>query len=94
MRRDVIVFDIETVVDANAARQLLRQPALDDIEARDALRRYFLDKTDGRNDFARQPFHQVVAISYAQLIRESGDESSELLISRLATGGNKNSNEQ
>jgi predicted PolB exonuclease-like 3'-5' exonuclease len=93
MRRDVIVFDIETVVDADASRQLLRQSAFDDVEARDALSDYFLDKTDGRNDFARQPFHQVVAISYAHLIREPGDEGSELLIRRLATGGDKNSSE-
>ena len=93
MRRDVIVFDIETVVDADASRRLMRQPAFDDVEARDALRDYFLDKTDGRNDFARQPFHQVVAISYAHLIREPGDEGSELLIRRLATGGDKNSSE-
>lgn len=94
MRRDVIVFDIETVVDADASRRLLRQPAFDDVEARDALSDYFLDKTEGRNDFARQPFHQLVAISYAHLIREPGDEGSELLIRRLATGGNRNSNER
>lgn len=93
MRRDVIVFDIETVVDADASRRLLRQPAFDDVEARDALSDYFLDKTDGRNDFARQPFHQVVAISYAHLIREPGDEGSELLIRRLASGGDKNNSE-
>lgn len=93
MRRDVIMFDIETVVDADASRRLMRQPAFNDVEARDALSDYFLDKTDGRNDFARQPFHQVVAISYAHLIREPGDEGSELLIRRLATGGDKNSSE-
>jgi len=93
MRRDVIVFDIETVVDADASRRLLRQPTFDDVEARDALRDYFLDKTDGRNDFARQPFHQVVAISYAHLIREPGDKGPELLIRRLATGGDRKSGE-
>ena len=94
MRRDVIVFDIETVVDANAARRLLRQPELDDPAARDALADYFLEKTDGRNDFARQPFHQVVAISYAHLIHEPGDEGTELLIRRLASGGGKKSSER
>jgi predicted PolB exonuclease-like 3'-5' exonuclease len=94
MRRDVIVFDIETVIDAEAARRLLRQPQLDDVSARDALSAYFLDKTDGRNDFARQPFHQVVAISYAHLIREPGNEGTELLIRRLASGGESKSSEQ
>lgn len=94
MRRDVIVFDIETVVDADAACRLLRQPELDDAGARHALSDYFLQKTDGRNDFARQPFHQVVAISYAHLIHEPGDEGTELLIRRLASGGDSKSSER
>ena len=94
MRRDVIVFDIETVVDTDAARRLLRQPELDDGGARDALAGYFLEKTDGRNDFARQPFHQVAAISYAHLIRESGEEGTELVMRRLASGGDKKSDER
>jgi len=94
MRRDVIVFDIETVVDADAARRVLRLPELTDVEARDRLCDYFLEKTDGRNDFPRQPFHQVVAISYGHLIREPGEEGSELVIRRLATGGDKSSSEK
>jgi len=94
MRRDVILFDIETVVDADSARRLLHQPDLSDAEARDALSAYFLDKTDGRNDFPRQPFHQVVAISYGQLIREPGEEGTELVMHQLATGGDKESSEK
>ncbi len=93
MRRDILVFDIETVVDADAARRILRDDSLDDSQARDALGRYFLDKTDGRNDFPRQPFHQVVAISYAHLIREPGEGSSELVIRQLASGGEPDSTE-
>ena len=94
MQRDVIVFDIETIVNAEASRRLLRLPELDDSEARDALADYFLEKTDGRNDFARQPFHQVIAISYAHLIREPGEDSSELVMRRLASGGDKKSGER
>ncbi|MDQ6981770.1 MAG: 3'-5' exonuclease [Mariprofundus sp.] len=94
MRRDVIVFDIETVIDAGASRRILRSPELTDSEARSKLTEYFLDKTGGRNDFPRQPFHQVVAISYGHLIREPGEEASELVIRRLASGGDKNSSEQ
>jgi len=94
MRRDVIVFDIETVVDADAARRVLRMPDVSDIEARDALAAYFLEKTDGRNDFPRQPFHQLVAISYAHLIREPGEEGNELVMRRLASGGDANSSEK
>jgi len=94
MRRDIIVFDIETVVDAASARRVLHQPDMDDVQARDALSQYFLDKTDGRNDFPRQPFHQVVAIAYAHLIREPGEQGQELVIRQLASGGDKDSDEQ
>ncbi len=91
MRRDVIVFDSETIPDAQAARQLLGKPELNDIEARDALSAYFLEKTDGKNDFPRQPFHQVVAISYAHLIAEPGEEGMELVIRQIASGGEPDS---
>jgi len=94
MRRDVIIFDIETVVDAESARRVLHQPDFTDAEARDALAVYFLDKTNGRNDFPRQPFHQVVAISYGHLIREPGEQGQELVIRQLATGGMKDSSEK
>jgi len=94
MRRDVLVFDIETVPDATAARRLVGDSALTDVEARDALCNYFLEKTGGRNDFPRQPFHQVVAISYAHLICEPGEEGKELLIRRIASGGEAGSSER
>jgi len=94
MRRDVIVFDIETVPDAAASRRLLGKPALTDIEARDALRDYFLEKTEGRSDFPRQPFHQIVAISYAHLAHEPGEEGKELVIRRIASGGETGSTER
>jgi len=94
MRRDVIVFDIETIPDADATRRLLGKPDLNDVEARDALRDYFLEKTDGRNDFPRQPFHQVVAISYAQLVFEPGEDGPDMVIRRIASGGEAKSNER
>jgi predicted PolB exonuclease-like 3'-5' exonuclease len=93
MQRDLIVFDIETVPDAPATRQLLGQPELTDIEARDALSGYFLEKTNGNNDFPRQPFHQVVAISYAHLICEPGEEGAEMVVRRIASGGDRDSSE-
>ncbi|RMH50196.1 MAG: hypothetical protein D6682_07540 [Zetaproteobacteria bacterium] len=94
MPNECFVFDIETVPDAAAARRLLGRPELDDDAARQALRDYFLDKTDGRNDFPRQPFHQVVAISYAQLRREPGEQGEELVIRRIASGGSEASDER
>ena len=93
MRRDVLVFDIETVPDAAAARRVLGKPDLTDEAARAALPEYFLEKTGGKNDFPRQPFHQVVAISYAHLIAESGENGQELVLRRLASGGTAKSSE-
>jgi len=58
------------------------------------LGQYFLDKTAGRNDFPRQPFHQVVAISYAHLNKEPGEQGEELVIRRIATGGETSSTER
>ena len=94
MRRDVIIFDIETVPDADATRHLLGTPDVRDAEARDALSDYFIEKTEGKNDFPRQPFHQVVAISYAQLVFEPGEEGPELVIRRLGSGGDVKSSER
>jgi len=94
MPRECFVFDIETVPDAAAARRLLDQPELDDDAARQALRDYFLEKSDGRNDFPRQPFHQVVAISYAQLRWEPGEQGEELVVRRIASGGTESSDER
>jgi len=94
VRRDIFVVDIETVSDADAARRLLHAPDLSDTAARDALAAYFLQKTDGKNDFPRQPFHRVVAISYAHLVVEPGEEGIELVLRRVGSGGESTSDER
>ena len=58
-----LVFDIETVVDAQAAARFLSIEQQETASVRTALRRYQADKTEGRSDFPKPPFHQVVAIS-------------------------------
>jgi len=94
MRRDIFVFDIETVVDCDAVRNLLGCKDANDTEARNALTAYCMEKSGGKNDFPRQPFHQVVAISYAQLIREPGEQGCEIILRRVASGGDVNSDER
>lgn len=94
MRRDIVVFDIETVADAEAARRLLGLEAATEDELREALSHYFLEKTEGRNPFPRHPFHQVVAISYAHLIRERGEEGEEFVLKRVGSGGEVKSSER
>ena len=59
----ILIFDIETVPDADASEFLLNEK-FDSYESKvTAMKNYHLDITGGKNDFLRQPFHKVVAIS-------------------------------
>jgi len=94
-QREVFVIDIETVPDAEATRRLLRNAELAEDEAGGALRAYFLEKTNGRNDFPRQPFHRVVAIGYAYLVREPAeDRGTELVLKTIGCGGKPEDDER
>ena len=64
MHDSLFVFDIETVPDIDVLPQLTGQTAPDPQTGRQMLEQYHLDITNGRNGFARQPFHKVVAISF------------------------------
>ena len=61
----LFVFDIETVPDPIAGSRLLRMEGASRAEIAEALRAYHLERSNGTNDFLRQPFWEVVAISYA-----------------------------
>lgn len=92
----LFVFDIETVPDAEAAVNLLGIPSGSSIsEKREALKNYHLQITDGKNDFLRQPFHKIIAISFleAEIIRESNNQEKYLL-TNIKSGGNIDSNEE
>ncbi|OWZ25590.1 3'-5' exonuclease [Wolbachia endosymbiont of Wuchereria bancrofti] len=65
MFNSLLVFDIETIPDVNSCRNLLN--ISDDTsvkERRNALTKYHLEITNGQNPFLRQPFHQVIVISF------------------------------
>ncbi|MDQ6973778.1 MAG: 3'-5' exonuclease [Mariprofundaceae bacterium] len=94
MIRDTMVFDIQTIPDAEAARRLLEHPEFSDRQARDALTDYFLENNSGKSDFPRHPFHQVVAISYAYLVLERDGHGSEWVLKRIASGGTVGSSEK
>ncbi|MBF0282509.1 MAG: 3'-5' exonuclease [Zetaproteobacteria bacterium] len=94
MRHDTIVFDIETIPDAEASKRLLNQPELKTLAARDALGEYFLERTGGKSDFPRQPFHQIVAISYAHLVHEKGENGHEIILKQITSGGETSSDEK
>ncbi len=71
--QNLFVFDIETIPDLRAAKNLLNLENASDDELRQALTKYHLDITDQKNPFLRQIFHQVIVISFleAEIIRSS-----------------------
>lgn len=87
----LFVFDIETIPDHNAASNLTGCESLNIDEQREALTNYHLEVTAGKNDFLRQPFHKVVAISYALFSIDFQNNSEDYTLKYIRSGG---SNEQ
>lgn len=77
----LFVFDIEAIPDGSAVENLTGFKSDDVSEQRAELERYHLEITDGRNPFPRQPFWQVVTISFleAKIIRIGGEEVYEFV---------------
>ncbi|MDQ6994102.1 MAG: 3'-5' exonuclease [Mariprofundaceae bacterium] len=94
MMKDTLVFNIQTVPDAEAARRLLEHPEWSDQQARDDVMDYFLQKNEGKSDFPRHPFHQVVVISYAYLVAERDEHGTQWVLKRIASGGTSESSEK
>ena len=80
LHQSLFVFDIETIPDTDAVPGLVGLDVEDIQERRQALSQYHLDATGGKNDFPRQPFHRVVAISYltAEIERDGDKENYSL----------------
>jgi predicted PolB exonuclease-like 3'-5' exonuclease len=100
-KRNLFVFDIETVPDLDAGRRLLDLPDAPEAEVDEALTAYHLEVTEGRNAFLRQPFWRVVAISYLQgtVERAEGAQAEapgqvRYTLTRLASGGDAKSSER
>lgn len=74
--QNLFVFDIETIPDTNAAKRLLDLQTDDKNLLREGLTNYHLKITDGKNSFLRQPFWQVVSISFleAEIVRDFGGQ--------------------
>jgi predicted PolB exonuclease-like 3'-5' exonuclease len=83
----LFIFDIETVPDVAAAKALLACDTDDVQELRKALSEYHLGLTDGRNDFPRQPFHQIVAISFLEAEIERDGQHERYVLKELRSGG-------
>lgn len=92
--QSLFVFDIETIPDVDAVANLTGERPESVEAAREALTQYHLDVTAGKNDFLRQPFHKVVAISFleAEIHRQNGKEHYEL--KELRSGGKEDADEK
>jgi 3'-5' exonuclease len=85
--RSLFVFDIETVPDTDVVPNLLGPMDDDPAVRRQALSTYHLDITGGKNDFLRQPFHKVVAISFVAADIERDGERERYTLREIRSGG-------
>lgn len=95
MLNSLLVFDIETIPDVNSCKNLLNISDDSSVEEkRDALTKYHLEITNGQNSFLRQPFHQIVVISFllCNISHQSGYEVFTL--QEIRSGGTLNSSEK
>ncbi len=91
----LLVFDIETVPDVSHCRNLFS--INDDIsveEGRNLFTKYHLEITNGKNDFLRQPFHQVIAISFLLCSIDYNDGYEIFSLQEVRSGGTINSCEK
>lgn len=92
--KSLFVFDIETVPDTDAVPNLTGFEDVDAAARRDELARYHLEITDGRNDFPRQPFHKVVAISFLEAEIEHDGINEQYFLKELRSGGRVEADEE
>ena len=92
--RNLFVFDIETIPDTDAVPALTGFDDADIQARRDELARYHLEITDGRNDFHRQPFHRVVAISFLEAEIEHTPGGEIYHLKELRSGGEESFGEK
>ncbi|OFW79826.1 MAG: 3'-5' exonuclease [Alphaproteobacteria bacterium RIFCSPLOWO2_01_FULL_40_26] len=92
--QNLFIFDIETIPDLNAARNLLDLQNATKEELRHDLIKYHLNITDQKNSFLRQPFHQIIAISFLEAEIERNFNGQEIYhITDIRSGGDLSSSE-
>lgn len=91
----LFVFDIETVPDLDAARNLLGLDGASKEELKQGIIDYHLKLTDGKSSFLRQPFWKVIAISFLQAdIVRDGNGTEKYVLNEIRSGGNLDSSEE
>jgi predicted PolB exonuclease-like 3'-5' exonuclease len=92
IHKTIFTFDIETIPDHEAAKNLLGLDESDPKILREKLEEYH-KTADGKAIFLKHPFHKIVAISFleAEIIRENGIEKYKFKTVR--SGGKEGSDE-
>ena len=90
MLKNLLVFDIETVPDTDACYGLTGKVSDDVNELREAMIQYHLEITDGKNQFLRQPFWKIVAISCLEASIETGGNKEIYTFKRLYSNRDDN----
>jgi 3'-5' exonuclease len=95
MFKSLLVFDIETIPDVNHCKNLfdIGDNASTE-EKREVLAKYHLEVTNGKNDFLRQPFHQVVAISFLLCSIDYNEGYEIFNLQEVRSGGTQDSCEK
>ncbi len=94
MHQNLFVFDIETIPDTDAVRNLTGSVETDIAKLRQELEQYHLDITDNKNAFPRQLFHKVVAISFLEADIERVGDGESYNLKELRSGGRENATEK
>ncbi len=94
MHDSLFVFDIETLPDTDAVKALTGIESEDVMVLRKALSDYHLKITDGKNDFPRQLFHRVIAISFLEARVEKSENGERYELIELRSGGSEASSEK
>ncbi len=94
MHNSLFVFDIETVPDTEAVRNLtgFESDNIDDLRAE--LERYHLEITDGKNAFPRQCFHKIVAISFLEAEIQKDGQHETYILKEVRSGGKEDGSEE
>ncbi len=90
----LFVFDIETIYDIRAAKDLTGIDSDSPQVLRKSLEDYHLSITDGNNSFPRQPFHKIIAISYLEADIHRGKNGEVYNLRNIRSGGKIDSSEK
>jgi predicted PolB exonuclease-like 3'-5' exonuclease len=94
LHNSLFVFDIETIPDTDAVKNLTGSETKDVETLRKELEEYHIEISGG-NPFPRQPFHKIVAISFLEAeISVNNDGTEEYHLTEIRSGGNEDSNEE